>query len=549
MGPKRNPNTPTKTHWIFEQLRFVDTRARSLYTEQIRALIRLSGLTGVKDSNSLSLQYYILFVDETTMKHFAQFQGMWTHRNDQEAEYHEWWGAFRAFLRDCFDKTRAQLNTIAAQAPAAIGNVGGDGLPPVGPCTPGGGDGGDRGEGHGKRGGRWRGVEEGAGEGEPARWFPLQPSLVLPPAGGGKGTLKFLGRHPGESGDDSRICVFLTVIIDPDCAVNSSRSGVHDEYNVFGTNVRKHLTNIPALSIRALFDAVKGFCAKREPHAMYGCLLEPQQYSAARDKTPPAEVEQMARMSGGTYKLSLQDTAQLWSDNTVRTFFSLSTNSPLWVSVILHRDPASGRGDTPPRKAQTTFDVVGCVIRATNLPNGGVQTNADLLASINVIGRQKAQLDCRSCHLKFLAGQLGFRDFCYPHEVDYVPGMSEDAYRAKNRQRSFSSDPIAEGREGVGSDGSDGHCQRKCPRTSGSPPRAVEVPSDGSHGHSQRKRPRTSGSPPCVTEVPSQEPLTPRRRIVIPGMSWFTRARRAAMIDEGKDGGFGEAGSGKGQPE
>ena len=88
MGPKRDPNTLTKTHWIFEQLRFVDTRVRSLYTEQIWALIHLSGLSSVKDPNSLSLQYYFLFVDETTMKHFAQFQGMWTYRNDREVEYH-----------------------------------------------------------------------------------------------------------------------------------------------------------------------------------------------------------------------------------------------------------------------------------------------------------------------------------------------------------------------------------------------------------------------------------------------------------------------------
>jgi len=212
--------------------------------------------------------------------------------------------------------------------------------------------------------------------------------------------------------------VFRAVIIDPDCADNSSRSGVHDEYDVFGTDVRKHLTNIPALSIRAPFDAVKGFCAKREPRAMYGCLLEPRQYSAARDETAPAEVEQMARMSGGTYKLSPQDTTQLWSDNRVWTFFSLSTYTPLWVLVILRRDPASGRGDTPPREVQTTFDAVGRVIRATRLRNGGVQTNADLLASINVIGRQKAQLDCRSRRLKLLACELGFRDFCYPHEAD-----------------------------------------------------------------------------------------------------------------------------------
>jgi len=76
MGSKCDPNTPTKTHWIFEHLRFIDMRARSLYAEQIWALIGLGGLTGVKDSNSLSIQYYILILDETTMKHLAQFQGM-----------------------------------------------------------------------------------------------------------------------------------------------------------------------------------------------------------------------------------------------------------------------------------------------------------------------------------------------------------------------------------------------------------------------------------------------------------------------------------------
>jgi hypothetical protein len=50
----------------------------------------------------------------------------------------------------------------------------------------------------------------------------------------------------------------------------------------------------------------------------------------------------------------------------------------------------------------------------------------------------------------------------------------------------------------------------------------------------------------------SGNPSTPRRRILIPSMSWFTSlARRAAMVDEAEDGGFrtGEAGSGKGQPD
>jgi len=170
--------------------------------------------------------------------------------------------------------------------------------------------------------------------------------------------------------------------------------------------------------------------------------------------------------------------------------------TPLWVLVILRCDTASGRGDTPPREGQTMFDIVGRIIRAPRLPNGGVQTNANLLASINVIGRQMAQLDWQSHRLKLLASRLGFCDFCYPYEADYVPGMSEGAHQPKKRQRSFSSDPIVEGRKGIGSDGR-----------------------DGSDGHSQRKHPRTSGSPPRATEVPSQEPLMPRHPIVISGMS------------------------------
>jgi hypothetical protein len=78
----------------------------------------------------------------------------------------------------------------------------------------------------------------------------------------------------------------------------------------------------------------------------------------------------------------------------VRTFFSLSTYMLLWVLVILRRDTASGSGDTPPRKAQTMFDAVGRVTYTTHLLKGGVQTKANLLAFINVIGCQKAQLNC-----------------------------------------------------------------------------------------------------------------------------------------------------------
>jgi len=108
----------------------------------------------------------------------------------------------------------------------------GDELPPMSPCTPSGGAIWDGGEGRGERGDCRKGMEKGVGKEEPTRWFPLQPSLVLPLAGGGKGRVEFLGRQPRESGGDSHTCVFRVVIIDPDCTDNSSQSGIHHEYDV-----------------------------------------------------------------------------------------------------------------------------------------------------------------------------------------------------------------------------------------------------------------------------------------------------------------------------
>jgi len=86
-----------------------------------------------------------------------------------------------------------QLNAIAVQAPATIVDEDGDKLPPMSPCTPSGGAIGDRGEGGAEWGDHGKGMEKGAGKEEPTRWFPLQRSLILPPAGGGKGRVEFLG--------------------------------------------------------------------------------------------------------------------------------------------------------------------------------------------------------------------------------------------------------------------------------------------------------------------------------------------------------------------
>jgi len=123
--------------------------------------------------------------------------------------------------------------------------------------------------------------------------------------------------------------------------------------------------------------------------------------------------------------------------------------------------------------------------------------------------------------------------------------MLEDAHWAKKWQRSLSSDPIADRDESDGSDGSDGRSQRKHPKTSGSSVRVGEHPSvkggdgsaSGTGGHIESANSVNETAPPHATEAHWREPSTPRRRILIPNMSWFTWARRAAMIDEAEDGG------------
>jgi len=105
--------------------------------------------------------------------------------------------------------------------------------------------------------------------------------------------------------------------------------------------------------------------------------------------------------------------------------------------------------------------------------------------------------------------------------------MLEDTYRAKQQQRSLSSDPVADGGEGDGSDSSDGRSLTKCPKTSGSGARVGEHPrvkggdssASSAEGHIESANSGNETAPPHATEAASWEPSTSRRRIRIPNMS------------------------------
>jgi hypothetical protein len=107
------PKKSTTKATIIDDIRRVlklDGYRKTYLAEHIRGLIRIYGLGGIKSDGALGLLYDILFIDNITTNHFSQFQEMWTHRSSELPEHVEWWSVFRAFVRDCFNTTRDQMN-------------------------------------------------------------------------------------------------------------------------------------------------------------------------------------------------------------------------------------------------------------------------------------------------------------------------------------------------------------------------------------------------------------------------------------------------------
>src|ERR1700730_15519113 len=109
MQHKKNPSTPSKTDTTWDTL-LLDGFVKKFMGKPIRGLIQMYAIHGVKDDGAIDLMYDILFVDPVTTSHFRRFQGMWKQRASTQPRYIEWWSGFPAFLRDCFNKTRVQMN-------------------------------------------------------------------------------------------------------------------------------------------------------------------------------------------------------------------------------------------------------------------------------------------------------------------------------------------------------------------------------------------------------------------------------------------------------
>jgi hypothetical protein len=66
-------------------------------SEQIRGLIWIYNVCGLKDDRAWDLIYDIIFLDPVTTHHFSQFQLMWLHRRSRSSNFQDWWGAFRSY--------------------------------------------------------------------------------------------------------------------------------------------------------------------------------------------------------------------------------------------------------------------------------------------------------------------------------------------------------------------------------------------------------------------------------------------------------------------
>jgi hypothetical protein len=91
-------------------------------SEDIRGLIWIYNVCGVKDAWAWDLFYDIFFLDPVTTRHFSQFQLMWPHRRSRSSPFREWWAAFRSYIGQMFDKTRYQMNNWRWDNPCAPGD-------------------------------------------------------------------------------------------------------------------------------------------------------------------------------------------------------------------------------------------------------------------------------------------------------------------------------------------------------------------------------------------------------------------------------------------
>jgi hypothetical protein len=320
MPPRIRRLTPTERMKAALEL---DGFGKSIMAEQLRAMIRMYGIGGIKDGAIDQLFYEILFLDPLTPRHFGRFQPMWEHRNNTQPPFLEWWTQFQAFVRDCLDKTRASNNRYQEE--------------------------------------KWTAYEANdvdfydspafdwptlAADAEArARWFP-QPRYRTPPT--------IPAHHAGRAGSGAARGVSLLglriFLINP--GTFAQRPQRADNYPLWSANTVEVTQSVVAYTLPTIFAAVVAVCpVDRHPRVIYGCRLNPRNPEDGEDEDGdiPAAIETQARLTGATYRLQPRDTVQLTSNATVSAWATAAVGAAHHTPTVIAILERLRGADTLPR--------------------------------------------------------------------------------------------------------------------------------------------------------------------------------------------------------
>ena len=209
--------------------------------EHIRALIRMYAIAGIKDAGAVDLMFDIMFIDPITVRHFRQFQGMWRYRLSRQKQYKLWWDTFRAFLRDCFDKTRTQMNHYHEENPPDPDTIDSD--------------------------------DEATDQ-----WFPGTPKMH-PPSHKREAPLVITASAPPQKKQKrDKLYPFKVCLVQP---------GDYDgpgDFPVFDSTAEWFFTGVKDVCLETVFHAVFSLCGSRHPELIMGCLVQPSEMFGLRTR-------------------------------------------------------------------------------------------------------------------------------------------------------------------------------------------------------------------------------------------------------------------------
>ena len=200
-------------------------------------------IAGIKDAGAVDLMFDIMFIDPITVRHFRQFQGIWRYHLLRQKQYKLWWDTFRAFLRDCFDKTRTQMNHYHKENPPDPDTIDSD--------------------------------DEATDQ-----WFPGTPKMHLPSHKREAPLVITASASPQKKQKRDKLYPFKGCLVKP---------GDYDgpgDFPVFHSMVEWFFTGVKDVCLETVFHAVFSLCGSWYLELIMGCLVQASEMLACERMIP-----------------------------------------------------------------------------------------------------------------------------------------------------------------------------------------------------------------------------------------------------------------------